>query len=59
MSSTSLPHSGDKAASTAPGQATITAEAPGAGQGTVQALLGSSVLAVFISVAKTWIHPTQ
>lgn len=47
------------AASTAPGQATIAAEAPGAGQGTVPALPGSYVVAVCITVTKTWIHPTR
>lgn len=41
------------------GQATITEEAPGAGRGTVAALPGSFMLAIFITVAKTWIHPTQ
>ena len=57
MSSTSIVVTAT--ASTAPGQATITVEAPGAGQGTVAALLGYFMLAIFITVAKTWIHPTQ
>lgn len=57
MSSTSIVVTAT--ASTTPGQATITEEAPGAGQGTVAALPGSFMLAIFITVAKTWIHPTQ
>lgn len=57
MSSTSIVVTAT--ASTAPGQATITVEVPGAGQGTVAALLGYFMLAIFITVAKTWIHPTQ